>query len=243
MNINMRTTFENIVAKLNQKGMVVDHPEQVPPTSRSPIPVHCRLHNHQFIWDTTFILKNLENSYDTYCPRCISTIIVEDDAKQLCKNLNIEFIKVSNDNNTYFYRLPSCGHEQSSPKKTLKNMTHQPYCSTCIYEKRSQQDPLEYPLLKKFYVKIQRYRKKSFDFTDKIPEILDHIYKRLTEMNIGMHQIGFDDDDNDLWIYMKCEGDDYCHRNTITLLEMINRLKYVNMGNIQSVCHECCEIK
>lgn len=240
------TVFENILTKLNEKGMNADHPEQVPNTNKSPIPVHCQQQQHHFVWDMKFILNlvgsSRYDSYGTYCPICISTIIVEDEAKQVCKNLHIEFIKVSTDKNTYYYRLP-CGHEQSSQKKSLQQMTNQPFCLTCLDERRSRQDPLEYPLLKKFQAKIQRYRKKSFDFTDKIPEILDHIHKRLTDMNICMHQIGFDEDENDLWIYMKCEGDNYCHRNTITLVEMIQRLKSVNLGNIESVCHECCSKK
>jgi len=239
----MTTSFQNILTKLNENCMMPDHPEQTPTTNKSPISVHCKQHQHHFIWDMNFILNLIDNSfyksYDTYCPTCIGTIVVQREAEQVCKNLNIEFVKVSADKNTYHYRLP-CGHEQSSNKKNLKQMTHQPFCCTCINERKSQQDPLEYPLLKKFQTKIQRYRKKSFDFTDKIPEIIDHIYKRLTDMDICFHQIGYDEEENDLWIYMKCEGDDYCHRNTITLLEMIQRLKLVNLGTIKSVCHECC---
>jgi hypothetical protein len=122
-------------------------------------------------------------------------------------------------------------------------MTHRPFCRTCGDERRSKQDPLEYPLLKKFQAKIQRLRKKKIDFLDKIPEIVQHVYQRLTDMDIGFHQIGFDEEENDVWIYMKCEGEDYCHRNTIALLDMIQRLKFVNIGSIKSVCHECCQCK
>ena len=242
------TTFETMLTKLNEKGIALDDPEQqVPRTNKSPIPVHCQQHQeHRFIWDMKYILSRIDNphdnSYSTFCHICIGTIITERDAKQVCQNLQVEFVRVSDDKNTYYYRLP-CGHEQYSQKKTLKNMTQRPFCTTCLDERRSKQDPLEYPLLKKFQAKIQRLRKKSFDFTEKIPEVLNHIHKRLTDMNIGMHQIGFDEDENDVWIYMKCEGDDYCHRNTINLIEMIQQLKYVNLGSIKSVCHECCHNK
>jgi hypothetical protein len=240
----MTTTFETIITQLREKGMTPTDPEVIPSSTKSPIPVHClRHHEHHFVWDMKFIMKRLQDdsyaSYNTLCFTCIGNMIVQREAEELCQRIHVELVTISDDKKIYHYRLP-CGHEQSSQKKHIKNMTHPPFCRICLENRRSQCDPLEYPLLKKFHAKIQRYRKKSLNFTEKIPEIIAHIHKRLTDMNIDMLQIGFDDEENDLWIYMRCEGDEYCHRNTIHLLEMVERLKYVNLGSQKSVCHECC---
>lgn len=237
------TIFENILEGLHAKGMAADHPEEIPPSNKSPIAVHCQEHQHRFIWDMKFIEKRMNDpfyhSYPTLCPTCISNIILEREANEICGRVSVELVDFSTDCKSYTYRLP-CGHTQTSEKKHLQKMTHQPFCLICLQERRSKQDPLEYPLLQKFLNKVRRLRKQNKDFIEKIPEILGHIYKRLDDMDIVMHQIGFDEDENDVWVYMKCEGDDHCHRNTIALTDMLQRLRSVNIGSIKSVCHECC---
>lgn len=235
------TSFENILVLLQEKDMVPDSPED----HTFPIALHCQQHQHHFRWDMKFIQRRLRDDflrrYDTLCPTCIDAIIIHREAEEICRNVNVDFIRVSpTDKNVYHYRHPHCGHESSLHKKHLRTMGHPPFCTTCFDERKSRQDPKEYPLLEKFHSKLRRLRKKQTNFLEKIPDMLEHIYKRLVYMNIGMHQIGFDEEQNDVWIYMKCEGENYCHRNIIMMDDMLYRLKDVNQGRKTSVCPECC---
>jgi hypothetical protein len=235
------TTYEDAVGLLTSKGMVVlDNPDPtVPFTDRTPIPVRCKSNQHNYVWDMKFIRKQLQDKKDcdTLCWICYYRDLERTHAESICRRLHVELVSVSPDSKTYEYRL-KCGHICSWTKKHLEVMDHSPYCIECIENRRAKQNPADRALIEKFRRKLRRLRKTNANFIPKVYDVLNFVDTRLTETGVSIHQVRFDDKDNDVWIGIECKNKN--HHSAITLTYMLDLLKSVNLGSIVSVCHECC---
>lgn len=237
----MTTTFETYRTRLQSRGLLTEQVE-APRLLRDPIQVTCQ-QGHQWTWDLKHIIKRLDDphaqQYPNLCPRCIDEYIRTTDATQLCQRLGVGLVSISDDRSSYTYQLP-CGHHQTTEKKTLQKFDHTPYCLECLRIHRENNPEPENVIIDRFANKLNRIKRKNRAFSeDEVDDILTYVNRRFMDLNIGMHQTGYDEGMKDIFVYMKCEGYDYCHRNTTSLRHILTLLKCVHNGKLYSPCPDC----
>lgn len=256
----MTTTFQNIIQRLQARGVITDQQEQ-PRRCRDLIPMRCSTFGHEFNWDLKFVEKIINDKYyDKYpclCARCRTDFSTKAEADAECQRLGVVLVNVTS--TSYTYKLP-CGHEQTTDKKTVKKFQRTPYCLECCKQAAiakqeqattdtatadSNDNPTDKVIIDRLVKRLNRVLGKNTEITqDSVKDILDYVYKRLLDFHCIKAEIMSDDEGKDLLVDIKCSGndddsDEDYHRITYSLRQMLYILKRMSGGYIRHPCPIC----